>query len=161
MRIRSWTACMAVVAIASGAGAASASAATTTFDVPVSGAVFNDCTAEWVAVTGTQHFKFTNNSSLSGIKSEMESNLIGVKGTGLVTGARYVMNDQTSDMQHAEFDPFGDAQLTMENTTILNRQSETGALLTGDDFRLYVIAHLTVTNGVTKSDKTDLRAECR
>lgn len=161
MRIRSWTACMAVVAATCGAGAATASAATITFDVPVSGMVLNECTGEWVAITGTQHFKETDNSSLAGLKFQIESNLIGVKGTSVPSGARYVMNGQSSDMQHAEFDPFGDAQVTMENSTIMNRQGETGALMAGDDFRLYALAHLTVVNGVTKSEKTDLRADCR
>jgi hypothetical protein len=159
MRIRSWTACMAVVAMAT--GAASASAATINFDVPVSGAVPNECTGEDVFINGTMHVKQTDNSSLTGLKSQIETNLTGVKGTGLVTGARYVMNDQTSDMQHAEFDPFGNAQITMENSTLMTRQGETGALLTGDDFRLHVLMHLTVVNGVTKADKSDLRADCR
>lgn len=160
MRIRSWMACMAVVAATCSAGAATASAATITFDVPVSGTVLNDCTGEMIAITGTQHFKVTDNSSLTGLKSQMEMNLTGAKGTTM-TGVRYVMNDQISDMQHAEFDPFGDAQLTMENSTILTRQGESGALVTGDDFRLHVLEHLTVTNGVTKSVNNDLRAECR
>jgi hypothetical protein len=161
MKFRSWTACMAVVAAATGAGAATASAATVNFDVPVSGTVFNDCTAEWVTITGTQHVKVTDNSTAFELKSQIEMNLTGVKGTGVMSGARYVMNDQTSDMQHADFDPFGDAQLTIENSTILTRQGETGALLMGDDFRLHALTHLTVVNGVTKSDKTDLRADCR
>src|SRR4051812_31167088 len=128
---------------------------------PLSAMVVNDCTAEWVVITGTQHVKTTDNSSLAGLKYQIESNLTGVKGI-TASGARYVMNDQTSDMQHAEFDPFGEAgQVTMENTTIMNRQGENGALIAGDDFRLPVVAHLTVANGVAQPDKTDLQADCR
>lgn len=158
MKVRSWLPVLAVVAMA-GPGVGSASAATITFDVPFSDLVPNDCTGEMMLVTGTTHVKATDNSSLGGIKAQMEMNLTGAKGTGILTGARYVMNDQISDMQHA--DVFGDAQVTVENTTILTRQGESGALLTGDDFRLHAIAHLTVTNGVTRAEKTDLRAECR
>jgi hypothetical protein len=51
--------------------------------------------------------------------------------------------------------------MTLEQTINLTRQGENGALVTGDDFRLHAIAHFTVVNGVTKSDKTDLRADCR
>jgi hypothetical protein len=164
MRNRGWTTCLAVVALAAGPGVASASAATINFDVPVTGIVENTCTGDMVAIDGTMHVKQTDNSSLSGLKSQIETNLTGVRGTavsGPLTGARYVMNDQTSDMQHAEFDPFGNVQATTENTTILTRLGEGGALVTGDDFRLHVLLHLTVSNGVTRSSKTDLRSECR
>ena len=162
MRIRAWTACMAIVAVAAGAGAANASAATINFDMPIAGPVENACIfpTETLFIEGTAHFKVTDNSSSDGIKSQVEMNLTGVKGI-TATGVRYVMNSQTSDVQHAEFDPLGDAQMTMEESTILNRQGETGALLTGDDFRLHVITHLTVTNGVPKASKYELRADCR
>jgi hypothetical protein len=161
MRFRSWTACVAIAAMTAGASAASASAETTTFDLPVSGTVPNECTAEMVAIEGTSHNKFTNNSSLSGIKSQMEVNLTGIKGTGVPSGARYVMNDQTSSMDHEEFDPMGNAQLTTEASTILTRQGEWGALLTGDDFRLHVLMHLTIVNGVPRADSWDMRSDCR
>jgi hypothetical protein len=123
--------------------------------------VTSSCTGEEVVITGTQHFSVSGNSSLDGLKAHVESNLVGVKGTALLSGARYVMADQISDMQHADFDPFGDAQVTMENSTVLTRLGETGPLPTGDDFRLHAFAHLTITNGVTRSEKTDLRADCR
>jgi hypothetical protein len=161
MRIRSLAACMAVAAATVGASAASAQAATTTFDLPVSGTVPNDCTGEMVAIDGTSHNKVTDNSSLSGIKYQIEGNLTGVKGTGVLSGARYVMNDQTSDMSHAEFDALGNVQQTMEESTILTRQGESGALVMGDDFRLHVLVHLTVSNGVMRADGYDLRADCR
>jgi hypothetical protein len=151
---------MAVAAVTAGASASGAVAATTTFDLPVAGAVFNDCTGEWVTINGTSHNKVTDNSSLSGIKYQIETNLTGVKGA-TATGVRYVMNDQLSDMQHAEFDPFGSVQMNTEQSTILTRQGESGALLTGDDFRLHVLTHLTVANGVPRADGFDLRAECR
>jgi hypothetical protein len=158
MKVRSWLLAIACMA-AAGSGAATASAATTTFDVPITGTVVSDCTGDTVLVTGTMHVKQTSNSSVDGAKSQLETNLTGAKGT-TATGARYVMNDQVSDMQHAEFDPFGNAQLTMENTTILTRLGELGALVTGDDLRLHVLAHLTVTNGVTRAQKFDLRTDC-
>jgi hypothetical protein len=161
VRTRACVACMAVVAAAFSVGAGSASAETINFYVPISGTVTNTCTGELVAINGTAHFKETNNSSLAGVKSQIEMNLTGVKGI-TPTGARYVMNQQTSGMQHAEFDPFGNAQLTMEETEILTRQGETGALLIGDDFRLHVVIHLTVSNGVVRVLKVDPpRADCR
>jgi hypothetical protein len=161
MRTRACVACMAVVAAAFSVGAGSASAETINFYVPISGTVTNTCTGELVAINGTAHFKETNNSSLAGVKSQIEMNLTGVKGTALVTGARYVMNRQISDTQHAEFDAFGNAQITMEQTDILTRQGETGTFLVGDDFRLHVIAHLTVSKGLPRAQKFDLRADCR
>src|SRR3954451_7464840 len=112
MRARSWTVGLAVLALTAGVGAADASADTTNFYVPVTGTVTNDCTGEMIAIDASAHFKVTNNSSLSGIKSQIEMNLTGVKGTALLTGARYVMNEQSSDMEHADFDPSGDAQMT-------------------------------------------------
>jgi hypothetical protein len=154
------TVCTAVAALVAVSGASSASAATINFDVPINGTVTNDCTGELITISGTQHVKATDNSSLAGIKYQIEMNLTGVKGTTL-TGTRYVMNDQTSDMSHAEFDPFGNVQQTFENTTNLTRQGESGALVTGDDFRLHALAHLTVSNGVIRSEKTDLNADCR
>jgi len=160
MWIRPLAAALTVSAAVFGACATRASADTITFDVPVSGMVTNACTGEQVVIDGTQHFKVTDNSSLSGIKSEIETNLTGVTGTTL-TGVRYVMNDQTSDMEHADFDPTGDAQLTMENTTIMNRQGQTSGLLTGDDFRLHVLTHLTVVDGVPHADHSDLSSDCR
>jgi hypothetical protein len=163
MRTRAWIACIAVAVLTSGAFAANASAALT-FSMPVNGVVTNDCTGEEVLITGTQHFSVTDNSTLDSLKFHIESNLVGVKGTALVTGARYVMADQTSDMEHADFDPFGDVQMTIENGTVLNRQGETGPIGPmpgGDDFQLHALAHLTVTDGVTRSQKTDLRADCR
>ena len=158
MKVRLWLLVIACMA-AAGSGAATASAATINFDVPFSEPVVSSCTGDTVLVTGTMHFKATDNSSLAGTKSQLETNLTGAKGT-TVTGARYVMNDQVSDMQHAEFEPFGNAQMTMENTTILTRLGESGALVTGDDLRLHVLTHLTVTNGVTRAQKFDVRADC-
>jgi hypothetical protein len=160
MWIRPVAAALTVTAAVFGACAPRAAADTITFDVPISGTVTNACTGELVVIDGTQHVKVTDNSSLTGIKSEMETNLTGVTGTTL-TGVRYVMNDQTSDMEHADFDPTGGAQLTMENTTIMNRQGQTSGLLTGDDFRLHVLTHLTVANGVGRADSSELRSDCR
>jgi len=151
---------MAVVAVAAGASASSAAAATFSFDSPVVGEVINDCTGEAFWIDGTAHYKVTDNSTLAGVKSHIEMNLTGVTGT-TATGVRYVMSQQSSDTQHADFDPFGSAQITLEQTINLTRQAESGALLTGDDFRLHSVAHLTVTNGVTTAEKTDLRADCR
>lgn len=154
---------MAIVAVAAGAGAANASAETINEDFPFRGPVPSSCTGETIAMEGTAHLKTTDNSSSDGIKSQIEMNLTGVKGIGMLTGARYVMNSQSSEMAHAELDPDGNAQMTTEQTFILTRQGETGALLTGDelltgdDFRFHVILHLTVTKGVPTAVKTDLR----
>jgi hypothetical protein len=161
MRTRFLAACMAAGVVALGAGAASASADTITFDMPFSGPVTNDCTGEVIAISGTMHFKQTSNLSLTGSKVQLETNFTGAKGT-TITGVRYVMNDQISDMEHTDFDPLGsNQQLTIENSTILTRQGESGALLTGDDSRLHVLTHATVVDGVAKADKFDLRFDCQ
>jgi hypothetical protein len=155
MRVRSWTACIAVVAAATGAGAATASAATITFDVPFTATIMSTCTGEPMIIEGTTHTKQTDNASLSTpIKSQIEINSTGVKGTTL-SGVRYVMNSQYSDMQHADLD---DAQLTIQQTLNLTRQGE--SFLLPDDQRVHVLTHLTVVNGVAKADKFDIRDDC-
>ena len=160
MRIRRWTACMVVAGVALGTGAATASAETITFDVPVSGFV-TSCTGEAVFIEGTMHVKSTGKVSVAGTKSQTEMNLTGVKGT-TATGVRYVLNQQSSDMQHAEFDVLGNVQATYEQTDILTRQGETGLPMLGDDLRLHLLIHLTINgNGVPTAQKNDLRAECR
>src|SRR3954447_5377114 len=151
MRVRYLATCMAVATLSVGVSASSASAATTTFDMPVTGPVVNDCTGESFFIDGTAHVKSTDNSTLSGIKYQVEMNQTGVKGT-TATGVRYVMNQQSSDMSHAEFDAFGNVEQTLENTMNLTRQGESGALVTGDDFRLHVLLHLTVSNGITRAN---------
>jgi len=161
MRTRAWVACMAVVAAACGVGAGTAAAATTTFSVPIAGPVTSSCTGEEFLIDGRMHVKQTDNTSPAGIKYQVEANLTGVTGTALLTGARYVMNDQTSDMGHAEFPPGGNVQQTFETSTILTRQGETGALLKGDDLRLHVLIHLTMSNGLMRADKLELRMDCR
>jgi hypothetical protein len=158
MRIRSWTAALAIAIALTAAPAASAE--TATFSEPFAAEVPNECTGDVFSAVGTVHMKLTSSITLTGLKSQVEMNLTGVQGTTL-TGVRYVMNSQTSDMSHADFDPDGDAQQTTEQTLIMNRQGETGALLTGDDFQLHVITHLTVTNGVAKATKFDVRGDCR
>jgi hypothetical protein len=161
MRTGSLVACIAVVTAALGASAASASADTINFDVPISGVVTSDCTGEAIAISGTMHVKQTDNAALGGIKSQIEMNFTGITGTTVapVAGIKYVMNNQTSDMQHADVD---DAQITVESTMLLTRQRETGTFpLGGDDLRLHAITHFTVVNGVTKADKIDLRADCQ
>jgi hypothetical protein len=160
MRIRSWTACLAAVAVTAGPGVGNASAETINFDTPVAGPVTSECTGDTFVVNGMAHNKVTTNTSLTGSKSQIEVNLTGVTATTL-TGVRYVMSQQSSDMQHADFDPFGSAQITIEETTNLTRQGEGGALVTGDDWRLHAVAHFTIVNGVVTADKTDLRADCR
>jgi hypothetical protein len=158
MRIRSWTACLAAVALTVGPGVANASAETISFDTPVFGPVTNECTGDTFIVDGMAHNKVTTNSSLTGSKSQIEMNLTGVKAT-TVTGVRYVMNQQSSDMQHADFDPFGNAQITIEETTNLTRQGEDGALVTGDDWRLHAVAHFTIVNGVVSERRGDVRQD--
>ena len=156
MRIRSWTACMAVVAAATGAGATTASAATETFDVPYSAAFMSSCTGEFITLAGTTHTKATSNASLSTpIKYQIEINSTGVQGTTL-SGVRYVMNDQYSEMQHADFD---DAQGSIEQTINLTRQGDN--FLLPDDLRFHILTHVTVVNGFAKADKFDIREECR
>ena len=151
---------LTVVAVAGGVGAANASAATFNFDVPFNAAVTNPCTGEEIVMNGTAHNKVTTNTSLAGdIKYQIEMNLTGVQGTTL-TGVRYVMNDQFSDMQHADAD---DAQMTLEQSFTLNRQGDTGALPTalGDDPYFRAISHLTVTNNMPKASKFEVRGDCR
>jgi hypothetical protein len=160
VRIRSWTAGLAIATAV--LVAPPASAETINFDEPFAGPVLNECTGETFMAEGTTHFKFTGSSTLTGSKSQAEMNLTGVKGVVPLTGVRYVMNTQTSDMAHADFDPDGNAQQTMELTILITRQGDTSTFVLGDDYRLHQVAHLTVANGMLKSLKVDPpRVDCR
>ena len=164
MRTWSWTAGLAVVIMA--AAAQSASATATSFDVPLNGPVANECTEEVVVMTGTIHFSESINASPDDSKTHLEMNLVGVKGI-TATGVRYTMSSQTSDTQHADIDPEGDALIMSEASTVMNRQGEsfTGLMPAGDprldDYRLHVLMHLTVSNGEVTPRKMELRADCR
>ena len=165
MRVGLWMACMAIAAVMAGAGATSASAATITFSQPVSGIMPpNQCNGEEILFNGTLHIKQTDNSSpTTPIKSQIEMNLTGVTGIGALTGARYIVSDQVSDMLHADPDG-GDVQQTFKQSMLVTRQGETGALpipSDGDDFRLHWLIHFTATNGVPKAQRNELRAECQ
>ena len=168
MRVGSWMACMAIVVVAAGAGAANASAEVLANEsVPFAGSVPSLCPGfpELIAVEGTMHTKTAGSVSQDGdTKSQIETNITGVQGIGMLTLKKYVMNVQSSEMAHTEADPEGGMQATTQQTLILTRQGETGALLTGDDFRLHVIIHLTQnSNGVPTAGKVDLGEEqpCR
>src|SRR4051794_5258166 len=103
-----WAALVAAAAVAAGLMAPSSAAATTiTGSDPVAGTVTNTCTGEQVVIQGASHFKFTFNDTARGGQIEGEMNLTGVSGTALVSGARYVMNTQESDVSHFSFDPAG------------------------------------------------------
>src|SRR3954454_17981466 len=117
--MRLWMAWLAATAVA--VAAPSASAETVTFIEPFARPVANDCTGEMFSATGTTHIKSTGSVTLAGFKSEVEINLTGVQGT-TPAGVRYVMNSQSFDMSHAEFDPDGNAQQTMEVTILMVRQ---------------------------------------
>jgi hypothetical protein len=163
MKIRFLAACLASIIGGAGLVAGSASAATTiSGSDPFGGTVDNTCTGDMVVVQGTAHFKFTFNSTATGGQTEGEMNLTGVTGTAPLSGARYVMNTQSSDVSHFSFDPLGHDVEQVEMDQILNRLGNDGLFVLGDDLYVRVLAHLTVNaNGVPTVDRYDVSGDCR
>jgi hypothetical protein len=163
MKIRSLAACLASAAAVAGLAAADAAAATTlTGSDPVSGMVTNTCTGDGVLIQGTSHFKFTFNDTSTGGQTEVEMNLTGVSGVAPLSGARYVMNTQSSEVSHFSFDPTGHDVEQVEMDQLLNRQGNDGTFVLGDDLYVRVLAHLTVNaNGVPTVDRYAVSGDCR
>jgi hypothetical protein len=164
MRIRFWAslAAPAAVAVCLGGAPAAIAATTITGSDPVSGTVENTCTGDTVVIQGTSHFKFTFNSTSTGGQTEAEMNLTGVSGTAPLSGARYVMNTQSSEVSHFSFDPTGHDVEQVEMDQLLNRLGNGGQFVLGDDLYVRVLAHLTVNaNGVPTVDRYSVSGDCR
>lgn len=146
-----------------GIQATSASADSTSYSMPFTSEA-TSCTGEPLLMTGTIHLRTTFNQSTAGtILIGQEANLSGVKGTGMMSGVRYVMNRQFTDFSRSSAVPTGGFSSTFEFKELLTRQGESGTLVLGDDFYARILVHLTANaNGVPTATKVEFpEAECR
>jgi hypothetical protein len=128
---------------------------------PFSSTQINPCTGELVAFQGFFHTKEHFDPTSSGTTHvSIEFNLEDVKGVGLTSGAQYIFVQAVSDTLNAS-GPFP-FETTTEASAHMIRQGEDGALVTGDDFYVKVIRHLTINaNGVVTADRFELNLDCR
>jgi hypothetical protein len=129
--------------------------------MPLATSTFSDCTDELVLVQGNLHVLVREGTSPSGREHIAEAvHFTGVKGTGLVSGVRYIEMDVQNTQ--ANITPFGQQEFTAERTMNLTRLGEDGTFGDGDDLRAHVIAYMTFNaNGVPSAEKFDARTECR
>jgi hypothetical protein len=111
-----------------------APATAATFVFPVDRLDESPCTSELVAVTGTVHVNLDTNSPGSG--DYRESTTESVKGTGVLSGARYVGHTNTMSSYHVG----PGSTYTHVLTTHLIRQAETAPK---DDYFVHTVMHIT------------------
>ena len=151
---------LAVVAAAS-AGAVAAGPGVTASQ-PFSQVLFNPCTGESFLAQGEIHTTTQQSISADGrLHVTMHTNLQNVKGFGLTSGARYVVQQVLAEHTNADgdFAPFNTNSNFLEHYI---RQGETGSLLPDDDFFFWIRLHLTVNaNGVPTVERIEMDFECR
>jgi hypothetical protein len=134
-------------------------AADNSITLPYANEALNECNGELVAVEGAIHMEdHSTISANGGMHFQFTTNLAGVKGIAMGSGARYVESDTDTGSSNisSDFVPF---ETTHVETRILTRLAEDG---TPDDFRYYLRFHMTVNaNGVPTVDRTDSRMECK
>jgi hypothetical protein len=111
---------------------------------PFAEEVFNPCTDEFVSATGVVHMTsdFTVGADGS-VHQRGHVNLMDMSATGLVTGARYVVQREINDGMNADFD-FAPSTQNFIFKEHYVRVSETDTLLDGDDFYLTFRIQLTI-----------------
>ena len=104
----------------------------------------------------------TSHVTLSGdrIHTSVDVRMTGVKGTALVSGARYVAME-VNNQQHSFSLDGAPTDFTDVLSHHLTRLGEHGTFIEGDDLRFHSIIHMTVNaNGVVTADKSEFRDEC-
>ena len=149
------------VVVAVSAGAVAADPGTTTSQ-PFSQVLFNPCTDELFLAEGEIHLSAQHSLSPDGrLHVTAHSNLQNVKGVGLTSGARYVVQRVLAEHTNADgdFAPFNTNSSFLEHYI---REGETGSLLPEDDFFFWIRLHLTVNaSGVLTADRIEMEFECR
>jgi hypothetical protein len=106
--------------------------------------VFNPCTGELVAATGFVHTTFDSTVATDGsVHQRAHVNLVDMAATGLVTGARYVVQREINEGMNADFDAMPSTQNFIFKEHYV-RVGEGGALVDDDDFYLYFKFQLTI-----------------
>ena len=136
-----------------------AEAFTSNETVPFAMLVSQPCTGEPMQWTGEVHMKDHVTMQPDGsTNSETTVNTQNTHAEGLVTGARYVAEQEFSTT-FQDIPP--GTTFTFEFHLHMIRPGETGSLA-GDDFMQHMLAHFTVNaKGVLTVSNIDLRAECK
>jgi hypothetical protein len=134
----------AVVLVASALiGASSAAADTVSQTTPMTYNGTNPCTGE--DFTGTGSVTFTESSSLGTdgfMHSHVSTRINGLKAVTILTGKKYVVQDDEFD----EFNFVGADEETFDLTVHYIRQGEDGTFILGDDFYYKLHTHITTND---------------
>lgn len=129
-------------------------------NTPFAHSITSDCTGEEVLLQGKMHTVVHFGDSGDRVHFGEDVHLTGMKGTAILSGARYVEMDVQNTQ--ANITAFGQREITAERTMNLTRLGEDKTFGDGDDLHVHVIAHMTMNaNGVVTVDKVDSRNECR
>ena len=135
----------AALMLAAGAliAAPSAAAATVSETAVMTYNGTNPCTGE--DFTGTGNVTFTESSSLAAdgfLHSHISTRINGLKAAVLLTGKKYVVQDDSFD----EFNFVGADEETFDLTVHYIRQGEDGTFILGDDFYYKLHTHITAND---------------
>lgn len=126
--------------------------------VPLTFVGFNPCNGDLMEVTTTLHFKVHTTFQPDGSRnSELEVNTQNTQAQDLVTGAKYVAEQEIS-ISDQRIPP--GSTFTFELSFHLIRSGETGLLL-DDDLMEHGVVHITINaNGTVTVDNVHGRSEC-
>lgn len=150
---------LSLLAVSAAATALAETTVNQTF--PFSGMAYNQCADEFIVIEGNQHTTTRLHTSDDGrLHFQMKDHMTGVKGTALMSGARYAMMDVVNTQSNST--GFAPGESTFERTHILTRLGEDGSFVLGDDLRVHTIVHVTINaNGAMTADKNEARVDCR
>ena len=143
-------------------GLASAETFTENVTSPFNATLENECTGEWVVVSGYLLLQYRMTFTDSGtVHIEYHLSTQGLSRTALLTGAQYQAKFVSNQTQNGSVDipPGGQYEQTQQDIYQFIRQRET---LPADDFYLHIKYHTTFNAaGVPTAQVDDVDTECR
>jgi len=146
----------AVSATAAGAGGNGAGRGAFPFDGQVFVPCANGGAGEFVDVSGSLNFVFHSFfDNAGGQHLQLKSNLQGVSGVGLTTGAKYQMSDSEVFVFNVDADDAPNETTTVSNMRIIGQG-------TGNNSVLHETAHFTVNaNGDVTAQHDNFSVDCK
>jgi hypothetical protein len=143
--------------------AAGATAEVITNRTPFTASFFNPCTGETFVAEGfiETHAKLVVGSD-GRLHEQFHQNLKGMTAKGVVTGAKYVVQQEWNEGTNADADAAPSTQHHIFKEHYV-RTGENGALIDDDDFLIYFRIHMTINaQGMPTSLKIDTEEDpCR
>jgi hypothetical protein len=133
-----------------------ANAATTQIRTPVDTFIFSQCTGEAIHIEGTIHttVKVTENPDGSAVV-RFHFNYQGVRGTGLTTGRKYIVNSTGKQQEHVE------SATTFERSGMNKFKLIAQGSAPADDLDVRSKFRLKLENGVVVENTFDFEFECK